>query len=323
MAYESRINIWQVLFVVAAVAIAVAYFAGKAQPQIVVNIPQQQPTQIQTQPIPTQETTPKLVDTAKLVVVAMDPEANPITRGTVELWKVTNVSEVTEKAFYATEGYSRWMYEFLDSTGIVEFTISRAQWDVIKRLKEELGVKIYAVVLPPGNYYRAGVEVPELSFYEGSEVQSVTVIVSPVAQYYDIINPVVDIRGLKAGDTKTKDYAIITISENEKGVLKIYKLEIAPGELSTLTTQFDYLKIKIGDNEVDLIEDGDVQLTDNEEVVIPVKELKATEELTITIEYKLAADPDASVDGARIADIAIYDVNDAMIGTTSVTINTA
>ena len=323
MAYESRVNIWHILFVAAAVAIAVAYFTGKAQPQIVINVPQQQPTQVQTQPTPAPAPTPKLVDTAKLVVFAMDPEANPITDGTVELWKVTNVSKVTEKAFYATEGYSVWMDASLDSLGIAEFTISRAQWDVIKRLKEELGVKVYAVVLPTGNYYRAGVEVPELSFYEGSETQSVTVILSPIAQYYDISNPVVDIRGLKAEDTKTKDYTIITLSENEKGVLKIYKLVIVPGELSNLTTQFDYLKIKIGDNEVELIEDGEVQLTDSKEVIIPVKELKAAEALTITVEYKLAADPDASLDGTKIADIEIYDVRDTAIGTASVTVNTA
>ncbi|MEM1634116.1 MAG: hypothetical protein QW714_00095 [Nanopusillaceae archaeon] len=319
MAIEQREKILQYLFVFAVLVLAFAVFqSAQKGTQVVVQYPQPVPQQ-QQQPTVTQ---PKLVNVATLLVFAIDLEANPVA-GTVELWRVTNLSEVTKRAFYSTEGYSLWMTKTIDELGVAQFDISRAQYEVINKMIQEGRIKLFAVVIPSGNYYREGVEVPRISFVEGQEVNTLTVQVKPIAQYIDLVNPVLDIRGLSSGAERTRDFRILTISENEKGVLRLYKLEVEPAELSRLTNFIKELTITYGDKVVELIKDGSVKLEGTEEIVFPVRELKANDGISIRVKLVLSNAPDAAADGAEVAKVKIYDVRDQKVGEVSITLDTA
>ncbi|MEM4587920.1 MAG: hypothetical protein QXW13_00135 [Nanopusillaceae archaeon] len=318
MAIEQREKLIQYLFVFAVLALAFAVFqSAQKGTQVVVQYPQ--PVPQQQQPTVTQ---PKLVSTASLLVFVIDTEANPV-GGVVELWRVANVSEVTRKAFYATEGYTVWMVREVDELGVAQFDILRAQYEVINKMIQEGRVRLFAVVTPSGRYYKEGVEVPRISFVEGQEVNTLTITVKPIAQYFDLVNPVLDIRGLSSGAERVRDFRILSLSENEKGVLRLYKLEVEPAELSRLTNFIKELTITYGDKVVELIKDGSVKLEGTEEIVFPVRELKANDGISIRVKIVLSNAPDAAADGAEVAKVNIYDVRDQKVGEVSITLDTA
>lgn len=307
--------------------LVIGLYTGQLQPQTVVKIVERErPTPIVQQPQVVVQQPPapvEYVDFAKLVVFAMDEQGNPISQGTVELWRVSNESEVLGRAFYATTGYNVWMSANLTDLGYAEFTISRVQWDVIQKLMEQ-GIKVYAVVIPTGNYYRGGTEVQNISFIKGKETTSVTVVLQKIASLLYQYDVLVDMRGLQAGDERTWEDVILKVSVNEEGVLKVYKFEIVPGNaLSNLTAFIDTLSVTIGGETVTLIEGGSVKLTSTQTVTVPVIELRAGESLSIQINYRLSNAPDPTLDNAQMFVINVYDVRDTLVATSTVTVDTA
>jgi len=302
--------------------IAVVVMIGRWQPQVVVQVPQPQP---QPTPQPTPTPTVEYVDRATVAVYVMDPEANPITNGLAQIWRVYNESKVTGSAFYATEGYSVWLNSSLDELGSAVFTITRTQYDVLKQMIQQGKLTLYAVFIPGGNvnYYREGVKLPEISFVKGKETTTVTITAKPIAQYYDLFDITLDIRGLTSGAEKSRTFNIMTVSDNEKGIFRIYKFVVNPVDLASVAGQFKELKLTIAGKEVVLISNGELKLNESTEVIIPVKEMKAGDSLSMSVYYKLATDANAAYDGKTLVRVDIVDVRGATLGTVSVSLDTA
>ncbi|MEM1724303.1 MAG: hypothetical protein QXW71_00795, partial [Thermoplasmata archaeon] len=110
---------------------------------------------------------------------------------------------------------------------------------------------------------------------------------------------------------------------NEKGVLRLYKLEIIPGQLSNVAGFIKELTITYGNEVVELIKDGSVKLEGTEEIVFPVRELKANEGVSIRVKAVLSNPPAATADGVEVAKVALYDVRDQKVGEVSITLDTA
>jgi len=302
--------------------IAVVVLIGRAQPQVVVQVPQvQQPQVVQ----PTTTPTVEYSDTATVAVYVMDPEANPTINGFVQIWRVYNESNVTSLAFYATEGYSVWLNSSLDELGSAVFTITRVQYDILKQMIQQGKLALYAVFIPGegASYYREGVKLPEISFVKGKETTTVIITVKAIAQYYDLYDVTLDIRGLTSGTEKSRTFNIMTVSDNEKGIFRVYKFVINPVELANVVDQFSELKLTIAGKEVVLITGGQLKVNESTEVVIPVKEMKAGDSISMSVYYKLASNANAAYDGKTLVKVGIVDVRGVSLGEVSVTLDTA
>jgi len=320
---KDRMGVWLFLASVLAFLAVVAIFVGKGQPQIVVQVPYQQvqPTQVPTTPT----TTVEYVDKATVAIYVMDAEANPITNGYAQIWRVYNESNVTGRAFYADSGYSVWLNSSLDELGSATFTITRTQYDVLKQLIQQGKLSLYAVFVPGegADYYREGVKLPEISFVKGKETTTVTITAKAIAKYYRLNNVALDLMGAKANTEKSVTYDILKVSENENGIFRIYKFVVTPVELENVKDQFKELKLSFNGTEVVLISNGEVKLNESKEVIIPLRELRANNVITVSIYYKLASDANPAYDGRTLVKIRIIDVRGVSLGEVSVTLDTA
>jgi len=295
---------------------------GGGQQVIVVQQPTTQPAVQPQQPV--QPAKPELYDEAKLAVYVRDTENHRLSNVTVELWAVWNLTAVKDKAFYATTGYDLFDRATTDARGRAIFTILAD--DYVLNVLQEQGTKLYAVAIPNATYYREGVEVT-LDVQDGKftkKYYSTVIKVPYVAQFIDVYNPIVDLRGLKANDKKEGTYNVLGIGENDKGILRVYKVELAPGaQLANVTSFIKEFTVTIGGKTIEIIKDGEVKLDAAKNVTLGLQELKAGDKMKVTVKMVLSNTPDPAYDNAEVLRINIYDVRDQVVGQSSVRIDTA
>jgi len=322
-------------FVVLVLAVAVIfglYKLGTARQTVIQVTTPTAPSrpQQQVKPVYITTTQPKTFETLKLFTYVEDQATgDKLTGVPVDLWLVDNVTEVTSKAFYTTSGYVTWMNATTNELGRAEFDIAAP--DYVADVLSDQNVKLYAVAIPNQTlYYKNGEEVPSLPYNNTlyaftKPYVTMTIKVPKIATILDLNSFKLDFRGLTADSELNQTYTILHISPNDKGILKLYKIDLTidPAVIANVTPFVSDMYIEVGGKKLTIIEDGQAKVTSTASLEFPVTTIQPDGNFNIRVYAKLSAAPSALVDGQTLGTISIVDVRNQTIGTVSVTLDTA